>query len=254
MFCPVNPRPLISILLLVLVSTAARADVDVSAGIEHFRWTEDTEPEIEERGPRATLGLAWTQSGASPLRLGYEGIAYGGYVRYRGGLLFEPGATTSATTSYLGTAHEAVLRVRVNGAFDIKSSFGFDLWLRRLSSTQREDFTVVFARLGADVSPAPRRWRFTAGLKFPISVDEDAHLDLLGFDDNPRLEPRGKVTGYGQVAYRFDSPWSVLGYVDGFRFDASQRVTLTNEDDEEVEIFQPPAKLRTLGIRVLWHF
>jgi hypothetical protein len=247
-------RLLFVIVLLALPASPARAQFRAAAGIEHFHWAEHVDPEVQENGPRFTILLGWRQPGSSPVRAGYQGTVFAGSAHYRGSLLFEPGTAASGTTNYSGTAQEARVSVLAAPNLDVIGGLGFELWLRRLSADQREDFTVTYFRLGVEGSTVTRAWTFAAGLKFPMSVSEDAHLDLLGFDENPKLEPRGKVSGYSDVTYRFATEWGVTGYIDGFHFGESDRVTLTDQDGTSVTLYQPAADLRTLGVRFVRFF
>src|SRR5262245_55377001 len=166
-------RLLFAILLLAIPTHRAHAQFRAAAGIEHFHWSEHVDPEVQENGPRFTILLGWTQPGSSPVRAGYQGTYYGGYVKYRGSLLFEPGTSASGTTSYSGTSQEARVNVRAGSLLDVVGSIGFDLWLRRLTADQREDFTVTYVRLGLEGPTVARGWRGAAGLKFPLGVTED---------------------------------------------------------------------------------
>ena len=52
----------IAVSLAMLAASTAHAQFAVSAGIEYFQWTEDTDPiEVEETGALLALGLDWTQ-------------------------------------------------------------------------------------------------------------------------------------------------------------------------------------------------
>lgn len=65
--------------LALLGSSRAGAQITLSAGFETLHWVEDTRPrKVEERGPLATLELAWTRRTASPLRLAYRSRYYYG--------------------------------------------------------------------------------------------------------------------------------------------------------------------------------
>lgn len=246
---------LLSIALLAIPAQRVHAQFQASASVEHFHWSEDTQPEVEETGPRWTIGLAWTQPDSSPVRFGARATFYAGYVRYRGSLLFEPTTPASGTTHYLGTAQEAFLRIRVTRALDLVGGVGRESWRRSLSPDQREDYRVGFMRFGAEAFLGTERGLVLGGgLKAPFGESENAHLTLLGFDQNPRLEPHGRTSGFAQAGYRFAPRWSVVGYLDGFHFDASPPVAVTSGGGTPRIVFQPASDLRLLGLRVIRHF
>src|SRR5438067_1221883 len=59
------------------------------------------------------------------------------------------------------------------------------------------------------------------GIKYPFWTRQDAHLTDIGFNANPHLEPKGTLSLYADVGYRFTRRWSVTGYYDSYRFDES---------------------------------
>ena len=69
---------------------------------------------------------------------------------------------------------------------------GYDYWQRELSQFQQEDYQVVFVRLGMEINPTGNRgWMFGLGVKYPVWVDENAHFDDDGYDQNqPRAGRR----------------------------------------------------------------
>lgn len=249
-------RPLLFATLLVLPAQPAQAQFNVAVSVEHFQWTEATRPKVEETGPRGAFSLGWTQPDSTPVRFGIQATVYGGYVEYEGSLLFEPNTPASGTTSYLGTTQEALIRIRAAQGVDLIGGVGFDLWLRRLSADQREDFTVGFFRVGGEiVIGSEQGWLLGGGVRCPFSTSEDAHLTLLGFDRNRRLAPRGKVSGFGQAGYRFRSRWSVVGYLDGWYFDASAPVPVTiASSGVSGVVFQPRSDLKVLGLKFTREF
>ena len=104
-------RPAISALLFSLLPTNARGEVVISAGTEHFAWSEDTSPfKVQESGPRFALGLALVQARAVGLRFAYRGRIDVGEVSYAGARLFDRTVAASGRTMYTGTTQRCELR------------------------------------------------------------------------------------------------------------------------------------------------
>src|SRR5262249_38045261 len=65
-------------------------------------------------------------------------------------------------------------------ALDIFAALGFDAWNRRLSANQQENYEVLYVRLGFEHDNLQHGWLLSAGAKYPIWTQEDAHLtDVL---------------------------------------------------------------------------
>lgn len=241
------------------LSAPAGAEVSISGGIEYFSWTEDTDPiNVKERGPLAVLGLDFTQSKPRGLALGYRGRLYAGTVNYDGALLFFPSVPVSSDTRYRGMSHEAQLRWRglVAGGvqMDLVTGAGIDLWERKLSSHQQEDFRILYARLGLEFNaPRVHGWNAGVGIKYPFDTWEDANLRAEGYDQNPKLEPKGRPSLYGHVGYRFNRRLGLQFYLDGFRFDESDPITVTGFGDS-YSFVQPRSTQYNVGLRLHWYF
>jgi hypothetical protein len=223
----------------------------VSAGTEHFAWSEDTSPfKVKESGPRFALGLALTQHQAAGLTFAYRGKVYAGEVGYDGAYLFDQTVPVSGKTVYLGTTQQGQVRYGFGPRINVLGGLDFDLWRRRLGSTQTEDYSVVSIRLGAERGAAGRdQWRMGAGLKLPIWAREDAHFTAVGFAQNPILEPGRVMSPYAEISRRLALHWWVSGYWDGFRFTQSNRQLLrTRRGARPSSIYQPASDLRIIGI------
>jgi len=235
------------------------AEVSVSAGIEYFSWTEDTDPiNVKERGPLAVLGLDFTQNKARGLALAYRGRLYAGTVDYEGALLFLPDIPVSSDTRYRGMSHEGQLRWRslLSGSVqaDFVGGLGADLWERKLGSNQQEDYRIFYARLGLEFSaPRGRGWTAGFGLKYPFDTWEDANLRDEGYDQNPKLEPKGRPSLYANLGYRFNRRLGVQLYLDGFRFDESDPIVVTGFGDTFAFV-QPKSTQYNVGLRLHWFF
>ncbi len=243
----------------LFMGAPAQAQFAVSAGVEYFSWTEDTSPiQVKETGPMFALGLEWTQRKERGLLGAYRGRAYVGDVDYSGALLFFPTVPVKATTSYLGMSNEGQLRYRLPKErsywLDLVGAVGLDVWERKLSSDQQEDYRVGFLRLGVEIGTAAETGVIAGlGVKYPFWVEEDANLTDEGYDQNPTLKPGGEPSFYGQIGYRFRRNLAVVGYVDGFRFSQSSTVTVT-QGVNTYQFYQPQSTMLVLGIKLQYLF
>jgi hypothetical protein len=245
----------------MLAAFPAHAQLGLSAGIEYFEWKEDTNPiTVRETGALFALGLDWTQQKDKGFLLGYRGRLYFGDVDYDGALLDSPATPVKGTTSYRGMSNEAQARWRFAGrrggqSFDLLGSVGYDFWERKLSADQKEDYQVIFLRLGMEINPAGSKgWMFGAGIKYPLWVEENAHLTDLGFDQNPKLEPGSGLSAYGQVGYRFTRHLALIGYLDGYNFRESDSVAVTSGGGSPTYVLQPTSLQYNVGARLLYLF
>ncbi len=246
-------RHLLPLLLLVALAAPARAEWSVSAGPDHFDWTEKTSPiAIHESGSIYSFELGVRQRRSAPFGLGYRGRLYGGQVDYRGSSLADPDVPVNSSTSYLGTEQEGQLRARMNGALDLLGGLDLDLWRRDLGASQREDYQIVSVRVGGELAPPKQPWSLAAGFKWSLSADENAHFDRLGFTRNPALTPGPSATPYVRIDYLMGRDWSVVGSLDGFAFGRSNEVLLAKHHEDAVLSFQPASRMQLLGLRITY--
>jgi len=244
-------------LLLALVAGPAYAQFTVSAGFEYFEWTEDTPPiDVRERGPLFALGLGWTQPKQRGFLFAYRGKFYIGEVDYNGAYLYYPNVPVSGTTRYAGTYQEAQLRYRLGGGtLDILTAAGVDYWQRKLNTDQKEDYTIGYVRLGIEGNPvAPKGWTYGLGVKFPVVTRENAHFTDLGYDQNPTLKPGKDLSVFGQIGYRFEKNWALIGYMDSFRFKQSNMEPLTINGVPAGTFYQPASDLYVFGLKLEYQF
>ena len=245
-------------LALFLLSAAAHAGWSVGADLESFRWQEAGTPSVKEQGSRLGLDWAFTQERPAGWQFAYRGQFRRGTVSYTGAFLFS-GQPATARTRYTGLVNEAQGIYRFPHALGVEliSGLGWDYWERNILPDQREDYSVVFLRLGVNVDArAATGWFGGGGLKLPFYVSENAHLDELGFDQNPRLQPKGEASLYAQAGYRFTPRWSLIGYYDGYRFGESKPVRATSSSSPGTQflLFQPASTADSFGLRLQYHF
>jgi hypothetical protein len=248
-----------SLAAAALAAWAAAADAGWSASldVEHFRWEEATSPTVTETGPRVGFSLEYEQLRPAGWQFAYRGQFRNGTVDYTGSFLFTGGAAT-ARTEYTGLVNEAQGIYRFAGRpFELVAGLGWDYWERNILPDQKEHYSILFLRLGANVDTRNAQgWFAGGGLKLPFYVYEDAHLDELGFSHNPSLEPKGEPSLYAQAGYRFSRQWSLIGYYDSYRFGESNGVAATRADTPGTTfvVFQPASSVDTLGLRLRYTF
>ncbi len=237
---------------LALAAGDAAAEWSANLSTEHFRWAESTTPGVTETGPRVGLGLRYLQDRSSGWLFAYRGDLYGGSVHYSGaGLL--TGTPVESTTDYDGVRNE-VQAIHRSGRTDLILGLGLDYWERHLSSVQLETYWVYYLRAGLEYGGrASHGWFAGGGLKFPIYTAENAHLDAIGFDQNPYLHPGRAVSGYAELGYRFGRRWSAEAYYDAYRFSESQKATVTS-GGATFQVFQPKSSTDSVGLRLHYHF
>lgn len=243
------------LLLLGAVCAPARAEWSVHAQLERFRWREDSQPRVKEMGARGGLGLGWTQDGSSGFLLRYRGTVYAGSVKYDGATLVT-GTPVQGTTDYSGMVNElhALYRPTETSFAQIVAGLGVDYWQRSFPTTfnQQEDWRVVFLRIGLETG-SRRGLSAAAGVKYPVSTEEKAHLQDQGFDQNPPLHPGKELSVYADLGYRFSPHWRLAGYYDSYRFAESRKVTVTQGTTGFI-VWQPRSTLDVLGLRVEYFF
>ena len=245
--------------LLAGWAAAANAGWSASLDLERFRWQEDTDPKVTEVGPRLGFTLEYEQLRAAGWQFAYRGQFRYGTVDYTGSFLFT-GGTATARVEYTGLVNEAQGIYRFPDSpfgLELVGGLGWDYWQRNILPDQKEDYSVLFLRTGLNLDPrSPRGWFGGAGVKFPFYVSENAHLNELGFDQNPRLEPKGQASPYAQLGYRFGPQWSLIGYYDSYRFGESQTVPATSSTSPGTTflIFQPASRVDTYGVRARYSF
>ncbi len=241
---------------LFLVPETTRAQLTLAGGIEMFNWEEETDPPVTESGPLLAFRVAYAQRADTGFLMGYRGKIWTGTVDYDGSTLFG-NVPVSGSTGYLGIGNEVQARFRSqlksNYRRDFLTALGLDVWRRELSPVQREDFTVIYARAGFEIdSVSPQTWLFALGLNYPLWIREDAHLTDIGFDNNPELNPGGKISIYGHAGYRLNRKWNLVGYVDSYRFAKSQAEPVNEIANRigPVLVFQPASNMLVVGIRL----
>ena len=238
-------------LLLLLPAADARAEWRLGAGIEHFRWTEDTTPlTVKESGPLVALRTELSHPVGGGFAASVHGRLYLGEVSYDGSLLFAPSIPASGRSRYLGTTLRGQLGHGLGPVLDAAVALDLDLWRRRFGANQVEDYRIVSVRFGAEHASSPGApWRGGAGLKCTLATHEDAHFRDLGFDQNPSLRPGRSVTPYVEFGYAFSRRWSLVGSFDGFDFGRSNQVVLSQGSSQTLS-FQPASTMGLAGIRL----
>jgi len=250
---------------LAAASAAAAPGWWISTDAEHFRWEESGTPSVTENGPRYGLSWGYLRERPAGWQLGYRGQFRRGTVDYDGALLFDPGQRVTARTQYTGLVNEAQALYRLAPhSLDFVSGLGLDYWERNILPAQYEDYAVIYLRLGLNYDRRESVGFFGGGgFKLPLYVREDAHLGDLGATSNPYLEPKGELSVYAELGYRFTPRWSLIGYYDGYRFRESSAVRVTVADSKvcdpapapcALSFFQPASSVDSFGLRLQYNF
>lgn len=249
---------------LAAASAGAAPGWWISTDAEHFRWEESGSPSVTETGPRYGLSWGYLRERPAGWQFGYRGQFRRGTVDYNGAFLFS-GQPTTARTQYTGLLNEAQALYRLAPrSLDLVAGLGLDYWQRNILPAQYEDYSVVYLRLGLNYDRRENVGFFGGGgLKLPLYVREDAHLGDLGATSNPYLEPKGELSVYAELGYRFTHQWSVIGYYDGYRFGESSAARVTVSDATAcapasapcaLSFFQPASKVDSFGLRLQYNF
>jgi hypothetical protein len=236
--------------LLLLLAPEAHAQLSAGAGIEYFRWSEKTTPEVRESGPLfgVTLGLAPRRGTVRPAYRGHAGI---GVAEYRGSFLFDPTVPANASTVFARMSHQAQVRVRARPDLEGVAALSYDFWHRQLSAQQAEDYQLLSLLLGIERDDPERPGpRVAVGMRIPLAIREDAHLDRLGYASNPTLEPRPSAGPFGEIGYRFGPRLSLVGAVDSFHLEESDPVTLRGPRGSTSTVRQPESSVLMLRVRL----
>jgi hypothetical protein len=252
-------------LFFVLQASVLRAEVGMSLGVEYFSLGEHLQDQgdlVDEAGPRYMMGVHWHQDRHEGWIGRYEGELYTGNVDYDGQT--QLGEPFQATTQYLGTSHEGSLArawaLQNHHRIEVRGSLGLE-WFRRSivnggGGDQKEDFQILFTRLGLGYSAPPLHgFSVDGGIKYPVRVQENAHLESLGLASNPTLRPKGRMSLYASMEYRFYRELRLRLYYDSYRFDTSDAVTALAETTigtctagSLCSIIQPETRIDRLGI------
>jgi hypothetical protein len=251
-------------LVLLAFSAAAQAGWWVSGDLESFKWQEAGSPTVTEKGPRYGVGWGFAWERPAGWQWAYRGEFRRGTVDYTGVFLFS-GQPTTARVRYTGLVNEGqgIYRLAHPLGVEFVGGLGVDYWERNILPDQKEDYSVVFLRLGVNLDPREAQgWFGGAGVKYPFHTREDAHLTDIGFNSNPSLQPKGDLSLYAQAGYRFSRSWSLTGYYDSYRFKESDPTpTVVNPFAPPSDkcrtgcnLFQPASTINTYGLKLQYNF
>jgi hypothetical protein len=245
--------------VLSLGGVCAQADYGMWAGVEYLHWQEETSPiKVAEKGPLAAFGFNWTQEKPAGWLFAYRGKLYLGSVRYEGALLFSPSTPASGTTDYSGMEHEAQVKWRVakeNYNIDPLIGLGINTWNRELSANQKEMYTVLYVRTGVEFERAvPNGINGAVGVRYPLFTDENAYFNNSGYDNNPHLKPKGQLSAFANIGYRFTQELELTGYYESIKFDTSDPVSVNLNGTLFGHFYQPASTMNIFGLRLQYRF
>jgi hypothetical protein len=239
-----------------LVCPPARAQWSMEGGVEYYDWTEDTAPiAVHEHGPRFLVAGGWMLPKKQGPLIGYRGEFYGGVVTYDGALLLDPGTPVSELTGYFGTTQAAQLRWRWAGTVDAVAGFEYEIWGRRLSSSQEETFRTWSLRLGGE-HLASARHPFVAGggVRFMLTAEEQTRVEYSGSTFDVELEPEVGSNPYLHAGYRVAPHLTLLGYWDSMHLGRSSTVTLITPQRTTIYVWQPASDMWRMGVRIVYRW
>ena len=229
----------------------AGAQLTLGADVAYYSWKEVTQPlAVTEHGALLAFDLDYLQQKKSGFLVGYRGRIYFGGAAYAGAQLFAPDVSISSTTGYLGTVQEGQLRFRTAGELDLLGAVGADIWRRQLSSSQGEDYRMLFVALGFEYNTGGAGVTFGARINYPVWTVLDAHATAVGLDQNPTLTLGQDLGASLEFGYRFASRLALIGYFESFRFKASDERPVTRGGGEQGLFFEPAVDTYLLGVKV----
>jgi hypothetical protein len=246
--------------LLSLAPIALATQAHWSAGAELFSWREfptNCSQTLQEIGPRAFIRYDDRKQDSSDWDLSWHGTVYGGVVAYDG--FTQTCTPLTAGSSYFGTRGEAAairwLAAPAAGSawprFGIDTALGADVWRRTIitSGGYSEDYAIGYARLGL-AAQRSRNWIVRVGIKDPFATQEIAHLAANGFSSDPLLHPKGTISYFADLQYRFSPAAQLTFYYDSYRFDASDMVTVNScpPSGSPCSVNQPRSWQDTFGV------
>lgn len=232
----------------ILAAREASAQLTLGLGARYFRWSEQTAPvSVHENGPLLAGSLSLVAPRTGTVAFGYHGEGGIGIADYHGSFLAAPGIAAHSTTVFGTMAHEAQMRLRSSQGLEGVVAIGAIWWHRQLSASEQEDYQTIALSVSAERARA-RGLNGGAGFRFPLSVREDAHFEHLGYDTDPTLKPRGTVSFFGRLRYRFAPHLAAAASFERFRLEKSKPVTLTVRGQPAATASQPQTSLWTLGL------
>jgi len=254
-----------SLLFLTFLFEPARGEISVGFGPEYFLWREfntNGSQALDESGFRGTLNLNVEENRNQDFLFAYAGKLYFGTVLYNGQTLFPPYQPVNTDTSYIGFQNEGklVFRQPMKNQFslDLVTSLGWDHWTRNIDpghSNQLEKYDIVFLKFGPLFSHLNENKPWIGfGLKFPVLTFEDAHINSLGFDQNPILHPGGQVSFFFNIGYSITTHWELQFYYDSYRFSESPKENVTSSVVSSGQVFQPQSDMDLFGALAMFRF
>jgi hypothetical protein len=242
----------LSAIVSCAAASTAGAQWSLEAGIEHFDWREHTTPiEVHESGPRFGVRAAYAQPRASGPLLAGRVALYGGGVSYDGSFQFDATQAAQGTAIYHGATLGGEVRHRWPGVADAILGLDGDLWRRRLSASQREDYRILSLKLGVEhVADGSGRLGFGGGMRFLLATSEKAMLESGGVRHDLSLSPGRGANPYANAAYRLSPRVTLQAYWDGMALGRSNNVVLSRRGQPRLVVSQPATDIRTLGLRV----
>ena len=237
-------KRLTTLIVLLLLHSAARAERSISIGVESFEWTEPSLDLIEE-GTRYNVGLSSGNllSSSQGFKHEFSGTIYQGTIDYDGST--QGGTPVQTDTKYAGFKGQIKLALRKSN-FGLAGAIGIEKWSRDIISIKntigyKEKYSQPFVKLGVGYfhQRGTGKGRFEIGYKRPFDVEETvAKFDIT-------LEPKGTDSLYLHYQYQSNKRWGVTVYSEKTHFKESEIVG---------DFRQPESKSVALGAQVNYRF
>lgn len=254
-------RSFAGLFVFLLCAGSARAEWSGSLEYQHFKWTEPSVG-VTETGPLWALGLGWSDEKPSGWALSWRGKYYFGSIDYNGATLVG-GQPVTGSVDYDGLFNEVQMSYPFDGARRLRGMFGLglDYWNRQLTQVQREEWYVYFLRAGAEWGNRRQEgWFLGGGVKYPFYVVQDPHARSIGFDQDVKLHPKGKLSLYADAGYRISRDITLSAFYDSYRFDQSSAANVTGQTCQasfgvpNCRLLQPASNADMYGLRLTLHF
>ncbi len=222
---------------------------------EYYYWQENANGMklLDETGWRYGLDLSTKQIQNESWLWAAEFKMYYGRVDYNGQTM--GGTPVKSTTDYLGGFGEMRFGYRWNWPrhqhVEIMGGFGLEDWQRSLNGSggYDENWMPIYFKAGLELTPAPKGWIGTLGVKVPVYTDQTVDLSRVGgpkFDLYPGTMP----SVYAEAGYQFSNHLMAEAFFDSYWFSQSP----TRDIGGGLAAYQPESKTYRVGVKVGWTF
>ena len=242
-------------LILSANSVLAQWQWNLGFAPEYYYWQENENGTklLDESGPRYGLDLSGKQIQTESWLWAAELKIYYGRVDYNGQTW--GGTPVKTTTDYLGGFGEMRFGYRwywtKHQHAELMGGFGLEDWERSLNGSggYDENWMPIYFKAGLELTPDPKGWMGTLGVKVPFYTDQTVDMSRVGgpkFNLYPGVEP----SVYAELGYQFSKHLFAEAFFDSYWFAQSP----TRDIGGVLEAYQPESKSYRAGVKVGWTF